>query len=239
MKTAQTEVRGRWAVAGWLAAIALALLLVTTNVRITANSLWLYEQLFDRNEVPLRTGISMPGLRDIGQQILDYFGSDEEPLEVIATLNAVEVSLFDENEVSHMADVKQLFGRTYLVQALSAVSLAILGFVTWYKRREAALKHLAFWVERGAVIAGAVIIFIGAASIVAFNQVFLLFHYIGFPQGNFTFNSQTDYLVRVFPNGFWQDITFAIGGMTLVEAALLFAIVFTMKRRAVKKSAAD
>ncbi len=233
-----SDFRGRWALAGWLAAIALALLLVTTNVRIAANSLWLYEQLFDRNQVPLRTGISMPGLRDIAEQIQDYFSGDTEPLEVIATLNGVEVSLFDENEVSHMADVKQLFTRTYLVQALSAAFLVVTALVAFAKLRQAAVKHVAFWVERGAVIASAVIVIIGAASIVAFDQVFLLFHYIGFPEGNFTFDSRADYLVRVFPNGFWEDITFAIGGMTLIEAALLFGIVFAIRRRAAHRAAA-
>ena len=232
----QSDVRGRWGAVSWLAAIALALLLVTTNVRITANSSWLYEQLFDRNQVPLRTGISMPGLRDIGQQIRDYFSSDEEPLEVLATLNGVEVSLFNEDEVAHMADVKQLFTRTYLVQALSALFLVITGIVAYAKLRRGAVRHVASWVERGAVIASAVIIVIGVASVVAFNQVFLLFHYIGFPQGNFTFNSRTDYLVRVFPNGFWEDITFAIGGMTLIEAGLLFGLVWALRRRAAKKN---
>ena len=239
MKIGQNEIRGRWAVARWLAAIALALLLVTTNVRITANSLWLYEQLFERNEVPLRTGISMPGLRDIGEQIQNYFGSDTEPLEVIAKLNGVDVSLFDQDEVAHMADVKQLFGRTYLVQTLSTVVLVVVGLSTFFNLGSAALKHVASWVERGALIASSVIIIIGSASLVAFNQVFLLFHFIGFPQGNFTFNSQTAYLVRVFPNGFWEDITFAIGALTLIEAALLFGIVFALKRRAAEKNASS
>ena len=224
-------------VVGWLAPIALALLLITTNVRATANSLWLYEQLFDRNQVPLRTGIGMPGLRDIGAQIQDYFRGDTEPLEVIATVNGVEVSLFDANEVSHMADVKRLFGRTYLVQALSAVFLAIAGVAALVAFRGATARHVASWVKRGAVIAGGVIVAVGAASVVAFNQLFLLFHYIGFPQGNFTFNSQRDYLVRVFPNGFWEDITFVIGALTLVEAAALFGVVIALQRRAARRLA--
>jgi integral membrane protein (TIGR01906 family) len=239
MKTGQNEIRARWAVARWLAAIALALLLVTTNVRITANSLWLYEQLFERNEVPLRTGISMPVLRDIGEQIQDYFANDTEPLEVVATLNGVEVTLFGQDEVSHMADVKQMFGRTYLVQTLSAVVLVVVGLFTFFNLGRNALKHVAFWVERGALMASSVITIIGSASLVAFDQVFLLFHFIGFPQGNFTFNSRTAYLVRVFPNGFWEDITFAIGALTLIESVLLFGIVFALKRRAAKKNAAS
>jgi hypothetical protein len=110
------QMRGRWAVIGWVVSVAIALLLVTSAVRISANSLWLYEQLFERNDVPQRTGISVDGLRDIGAQIVDYFGSDAEPLDVRTTINGVEVSLFGDDENAHMADVKQLFIKTYLVQ---------------------------------------------------------------------------------------------------------------------------
>jgi hypothetical protein len=58
----------------------------------------------------------------------------------------------------------------------------------------------------------------------------LLFHYIGFPEGNFTFSTQTDYLVRVFPYGFWADITFVIGAMTLAEAAVIWTAVRVARR---------
>jgi uncharacterized membrane protein len=67
---------------------------------------------------------------------------------------------------------------------------------------------------------------------VAFNQVFLLFHYIGFPQGNFTFSSRDDYLVRVFPNGFWSDITFVIGLLAVVGAAMVYALGVAIAKRA-------
>ena len=86
------------------------------------------------------------------------------------------------------------------------------------------------WFGGGLIIASAFIVIIGVASVVAFRQVFLLFHYIGFPEGNFTFSTQTDYLVRIFPNGFWSDITFVIGAMTLVEAALIWTAVRVARR---------
>ena len=40
-----------WLVAGWVAPVALALLLITTAVRFTANSLPVYEALFERHGV--------------------------------------------------------------------------------------------------------------------------------------------------------------------------------------------
>ena len=90
------------------------------------------------------------------------------------------------------------------------------------------------WARRGALIAAAVIAVLGIGSLVAFDQLFLLFHYIGFPQGNFLFDSRSDYLVRVFPFGFWRDITLLIGAMTLLEAGALYAAGLLLRRTAAR-----
>jgi len=224
--------RGRWAVLGGVVSIAIALLLVTSAVRVSANSLWLYEQLFERNDVPQRTGISMDGLRDIGGQILDYFGSDAEPLDVRTTINGVEVSLLGDDENAHMADVKQLFIKTYMVQTFAGLTAFVILLVTAYRFRRSALVPISAWLKHGALVVAGGILVVGVAATVAFNQVFLLFHYIGFPQGNFTFNSRDDYLVRVFPNGFWSDMTFVIGLLTVVGAAMVYALGVALTKRA-------
>jgi uncharacterized membrane protein len=108
--------------------------------------------------------------------------------------------------------------------------LAVTVAAAAYTQRRRALSTVGSWLSRGSIIAAAAIVVIGVASVVAFRQVFLLFHYIGFPEGNFTFSTQTDYLVRIFPNGFWSDITFVIGAMTLVEAVLIWTAVRLARR---------
>jgi integral membrane protein (TIGR01906 family) len=226
------QMRGRWAVIGWVVSVAIALLLVTSAVRISANSLWLYEQLFERNDVPQRTGISVDGLRDIGAQIVDYFGSDAEPLDVRTTINGVEVSLFGDDENAHLADVKQLFIKTYLVQTFAGLTAFVIILVTAYRFRRSSLAPISAWLRHGALVVLGGILVVGVAATVAFNQVFLLFHYIGFPQGNFTFSSRDDYLVRVFPNGFWSDITFVIGLLAVVGAAMVYALGVAIAKRA-------
>ena len=223
--------RGRWAVFGWIVSVAVALLLVTSAVRISANSLWLYEQLFERNDVSQRTGISMVSLRDIGGQIQDYFGSDTEPLEVRAVINGVDTSLFGDDEAAHMADVKQLFVKAYLVQTFSALAAFVISLVTVYRFRRTGLIPVAAWLKRGALLVTGAIAIVGVASAFAFNQVFLLFHYIGFPQGNFTFSTRDDYLVRIFPNGFWSDITVVIGVLTVLGASIVYAAGVALARR--------
>ena len=218
-----------WAVVGWLAPVALMLLLVTSNVRFAVGSLPVYEALFERHGVSARTGITPEGLRGVGRQFQEYFTSEAEPLRVRAEVDGVERGLFGADEVSHMADVKQLILLTFSVQRASAMFLLLVTGLAVYAFRRAVWGTVAVWLQRGALVTTGVIAVLGIAALVAFDPLFTLFHNLAFPQGNFLFPRTAD-LVRVFPFGFWRDMTLLIGAMTIVEAATLYAVGLVLRR---------
>ncbi len=218
-----------WAVVGWLAPVALMLLLVTSNVRFAVGSLSVYDALFDRHGVADRTGITPEGLRDVGRQIQDYVAGEAAPRRVRAVVNGVERDLFEADEVSHMADVKQLFVLTFSVQGASAMFLLLVTGLAGYAFRRTVFETLAVWLRRGPLITAGVIAVLGIAALVAFDPLFTLFHNLAFPQGNFLFPRTAD-LVRVFPFGFWRDMTLLIGAMTLLEVAALYAVGLLLRR---------
>lgn len=217
--------REPWRIAAWVAPVALGLLLVTTTVRCAADSLPLYEALFERHSVSERTGITPEGLAHVGREVQSYFASSsDDPLAVTVRVHGVPRTLFNANEVSHMADVKALFLRVYRVQWASAVLVVVLALLAAWRLRGEAYRAIASWLRRGAALTGAVILALGLLSVVAFRQVFNVFHYIGFPQGNWVFDPRTEYLVQVFPFGFWRDITLLIGAFVLLGAAALWGV---------------
>lgn len=215
-----------WHTMRWLAGIALVLVIITTNVRIAANSLPLYEALFERHSVTERTGMSADALSDVGRQIQEYFNSDTEPLYVRSVINGVEQSLFNNDEAAHMADVKVLFLRTYWLQESAAILLAFSAVTSLLLVRRNAYLIIGGWLRLGALLTICVLLVLGTLSLVAFEQLFTVFHYLGFPQGNWMFNPSSTYLVRVFPLGFWQDVTLFIGLLSLVESALFWIVGF-------------
>lgn len=223
--------REPWRIAGWVAPVALGLLLVTTTVRCAADSLPLYEALFERHSVSERTGITPEGLAHVGREVQAYFASQtDDRLSVEVEVHGVSRSLFNANEVSHMSDVKDLFGRVYSVQVWAAIALIVLALLAAALLRREAYLVIASWLRRGAALTGAVILVLGLLSAVAFQQVFRVFHYIGFPQGNWVFDPRTEYLVQVFPFGFWRDITLLIGVLILLEAAVLWGLGRALRR---------
>ena len=74
-------------------------------------------------------------------------------------------------------------------------------------------------IRDGAVVAGIAVAAIGIVAALAFEQAFLLFHQVFFPQGNFLFDPATSNLVRLYPDWYWQGITFRIGLSFLAVAA--------------------
>ena len=221
-----------WRIAGWVAPVLLGLLLVTTTVRCAADSLPLYEALFERHSVSERTGITPEGLAHVGREVQAYFASrTDDRLSVEVEVYGVARTLFNADEVSHMADVKDLFQRVYNVQLLSALALLGLTALAAVRLRRATYPTIGSWLRRGSVLTAAVILVLGLLSVVAFQQVFTVFHYIGFPQGNWVFDPRTEYLVQVFPFGFWRDITLLIGVAILLEAAALWWVGTALQKR--------
>ena len=102
-----------------------------------------------------------------------------------------------------------------------------------YAFRRAVWGTLAVWLRRGPLITTGVVAVLGVAALVAFDPLFTLFHNIAFPQGNFLFPRTAD-LVRVFPFGFWRDMTLLIGAMTLLETAALYAVGLLLRRVATR-----
>ena len=223
--------RGGQALRG-AAPFAVLLLLVSTNVLWAAGSLRLYEALFARHGVAADTGIAPQELREVGRQVQDYFAGEEEPLQARAAVYGVERDLFTDAEAAHMADVKTMFRRVARVQMGAALFLLAALAVSAFLERRRAVAEAARWLMVGAVVTAAFVVAVGLASLVAFDAVFDLFHALGFPQGNYRFDARTSYLVRIFPFGFWRDMTMLIGAMALAEAGVLYAAGRALRRRA-------
>lgn len=213
------EVIWRWFLVplGTAFAIALATFLVTTNVRWATNSSDLWEALFDRNQVIKRTGIEKEELRRGARQIQDYFRSDVEPLDVVINSGGMKVSFFDQREVAHMADVKRLFQGTFLIHTVVGSILGSIAVVGLGIFRRRFFRPLAWMSIAGG---GLTILFVGLIGIVAlinFSAAFTSFHVISFSNDLWQSNGN---LVRMFPLGFWRDITVLIGLLSALQALL-------------------
>lgn len=124
--------------------------------------------------------------------------------------------LFTPDEYAHMADVRGVFRGT---EAAGVLALFVVGYrIARARRRGEGLRLL----RAGSLPAAGIVAVIGLAAAVAFDPLFLLFHDIFFPEGNFLFDPATSNLIRLYPEWYWQGITAGVG-VSFIAVALLAA----------------
>jgi uncharacterized membrane protein len=137
--------------------------------------------------------------------------SDRAPVSFGATT-------FTTAEYAHMADVRNVFvgARVAAVAAAILAALVILGAARRDRRAAAVL------VRDAAIAAGIGSAAVAVAAAVAFDPLFLLFHEVFFPQGNFLFPPDSN-LLAMYPDPYWYGVTLRVG-LTFVVAMAIIAI---------------
>ena len=209
------------------------LFLIAVNVRWVINAPALYSYGYDRYERQIRYYLDIERDEYIsgGRQIRDYFNNDEEFLSMNVAIRGIRyANIYNEIEVIHMYDVKQLVRGVYRVSEFTGAYLlgfVLVGFFIW--RREF-LRPLGRFVVMGGAFTLGLVALVGVGSLGGFDRLFLLFHQISFTNDFWQLNPSRDYLIAMFPQGFFFDATILIVGSIIVQAALLVAVPTTLKK---------
>ena len=201
--------------------LAVFLLLITASVTYAVNELRLYGYGFDKWDISLKTGIDRDELGSIAHQIRGYFNSTAEPLEIRATIFSEERDLFNRREIIHMKDVKHLIWGVYVVGGLSLAYLlgsASLGFRRHGRSYAQPLARNLLW---GSAATAGFVLAVGLAALVGFDRLFLFFHQVSFTNDFWMLDPRSDYLVILFPEGFWYDATMFVGILAVMGAVAI------------------
>ena len=80
--------------------------------------------------------------------------------------------------------------------------------------------RLAGYYLRGGILTITLILAVGLFSLVGFDTLFLMFHQISFRNDLWQLNPYTDYLLLMFPKGFWFDATVRVATVTIIGAVI-------------------
>ena len=104
-----------------------------------------------------------------------------------------------------MADVRTVFRGLWVLAAISASSC-------WSPRAGGADRPGTWRAVRGGALGLTVgVVVVGVVGLVAFDQLFELFHEVFFPAGSYLFDPATDRLVQLFPFQFWDETAMVVG----------------------------
>ena len=221
--------------AKWLFILCLPILLLTASIGWAVNSQWLYKYGFEKYNVSQTTGLAEVELEKAATELISYFNSGEEYISLSVIKDGETFELFNQREVAHLKDVKGLIWLDYWV--LLGTLIYTLGYagVSLFWRRGRYWRRLGWGIVSGGGITLALMLAMGLGTLLDFDQLFLQFHLFSFTNELWQLDPAKDYLIMLFPQGFWYDAaifcTLATAGLAVILGGVAGGYLLVSRRR--------
>ncbi|UCG23386.1 MAG: TIGR01906 family membrane protein [Chloroflexota bacterium] len=224
-----------WAkVVRWLVVLAMPFLLTLGTLRLII--VWnspSYPSFEYGRIAPDRYGFTDEERLELAEATLGYLRSSEPADEAIRLLEELRLPggdqpLYNEREIGHMLDVKELtdlFSRLIWVGAIVVIG-GLLYLLLKGERRKEGYRAL---MQGGLFTTGSLLVVIVLIGL-SWNFVFTQFHEILFPPDTWTFH-YSDSLIRLFPERFWFDFGLLWTGAVFLEGIVLAILGYWLLRR--------
>jgi integral membrane protein (TIGR01906 family) len=200
--------------------IALPLFLILGNVLDVAGDRQFYASEFEKYQISQVTGLNREELASVADLFIRYLSEPNARLDAEFVLGGVRRPLFNQKEIAHMEDVQKLFGLVRRARLVSGAVLLILPLVA-LGIGSGFLPRLGTLLAIGGGVTIALLALAGLASLVDFTEAFVKFHEMAFSNDLWMLDPRTDYLIMLFPEGFWLDATLRIAMQSAIEAVVL------------------
>lgn len=210
-----------------LLSISLPFALLLTDVEIATFDLSFYKDKYEKYNIPEVTGIEMKNLMNVTREMLDYLKGNREDLLIFTEVNGKSEQVFEEREILHMADVKDLFSKGYIIRNAALFLLLIsLGWLAVFQKKaiDKALIIASLWPM---ALMGA----LGILMYIDFYKYFTYFHRIFFTNDLWLLDPNTDILIQMLPLEFFSSIAYKILFLFVIELWLLLITGIMLKRK--------
>lgn len=208
----------------WLVAILVLVVLILTSVRLLMTPIFVQLEYRTPYFPSDPYGFTRQDRLHWSLIALDYLHNDED-ISFLGDLRFDDgTQVYNERELGHMVDVKNVLQIAIIVWYVSIVGLLVLGLWAWWGKWWQAYKE---GLSRGGWLTIIFVLVTLIAVLIGFSVFFVFFHQIFFESGTWVFRF-SDTLIRLFPERFWRDAFLAIGLLSLA-GGLALAFGFRQK----------
>ncbi|MBA7505859.1 hypothetical protein ES706_04536 [subsurface metagenome] len=222
--------------AKWSFMLCLPILLLTASIGWGVNSSWLYKYGFEKYNVSQTTGLAQPELEKAATGLISYFNSGDEHISLTVMKDSKPFELFNQREVAHLRDVKGLIWLDYWVLLGTLIYVLTYAGVSLFWRRGRYWRRLGWGVVSGGGITLALMLAMGLGTLLNFDQLFLQFHLFSFTNELWRLDPARDYLIMLFPQGFWYDAAIfcalATAGLAIILGGVAGGYLMFTRRKA-------
>jgi integral membrane protein (TIGR01906 family) len=207
--------------------LAVPILIISVAVNIYAGSVDLYAGGFAKYRISAATGIGDYQLQDVARGMVDYFDGKVQSPQVEVDIRGMKRPVYSQKELIHLEDVRKIIDIFKTLEILSLIIFLMTGLSMFF----------AFGVSRllkGLQVgAAATIVFLSSVmlwSLIDFNSIFYFFHILSFSNDLWLLNPATDYLIMMFPEGFFFDAAILIIATIVVAAIVIWIAAYSAKK---------
>ncbi len=190
-----------------------------------------FMQQMQANDVVENTGIYPDDMKLVVDEILSFLKGDRADFDIQARLTQKNpkqelayVSIFNQKEITHMVDVRDLF-QFFLALRDIALAAALILFVVLLEQDPAAIIKSLFY---GSAIYLGIFIIIGGCFIFNFDASFTLFHKLFFSNNLWLMDPATDRIIWIVPEPFFFNLISRMVIYTLVPLGVTTAMTGTV-----------
>lgn len=212
-------------------ALVVPVILVVDGLRIATNDEYV-RAVYDQGGIPRdtygftkeqRTSLALTGLHSILPDERDGIGLLRR-----ARLPGGSPA-FNERELAHMTDVRNVLGGAYVFQLAAAAGIVLLAiacgfFLPLPKLVPRALRF-------GALLTLGLAVLVGVLSVTYYPAFSTPFHDLFFGSSSWRF-ADGDTLRRLYPDRFWMDTAIVLGVLAVLQAGVLLLLARAWERRA-------
>lgn len=217
--------------------VIIAILLTSFQAALYADPQYrFYEKEYEKYSVADTMQMKMEDVMEVTDYMMAYLIGEKEELSIETDVEGVRQDFFNEQDRLHMADVKNLFLGGLKLRNICLI-ICILLLVTLFLMKAPWMDILpgAYTVSVGIFLVAVLLLGVLFAS--DFNKYFTIFHEIFFTNDLWIFDPETDYMIRMLPEGFFYDMVMRIGAIfvgSLLGIWVIFGIWSFRRKKANK-----
>lgn len=184
-----------------------------------------YDTQYQKLNTAQNMAMSHDDLMKSTHVLLDYIKDERDDIDVMVSVDGELVSMFNQREIDHMVDVKNLFLTVDTLKWVSVIGLGVLLLTGIYKTTyyEAMKKAIVIYL----IVFGT----IGFYALIDFSNFWILFHKLLFTNDLWLLNPATDRMINLFPEIFFNRLVMrVILGFVIVFGSLFGVSKYLEKR---------
>jgi integral membrane protein (TIGR01906 family) len=225
-----------------LASILLILILVFTSIGFVVNDKTFINNEFTKLAISSKMGMTNTDLVDSFNLLVDYMEGDAKDINIEVTINGEKKQMFDyEQEVEHMADVRQIYTTIASYRDVGVLVMLILFLFAAVVHFRMAPQYLAQGYLSGSFVFLLIFGFLGTWAALDFSNFWTFFHEMLFWNDLWLFDGTQSRMINMLPEQIFADIIARIGvysGAIIIVLIVLSIVALVLSSERYKRGRA-